>query len=51
MIKYTWLTKSKRLTKKEAKKILEKSGIDKNLLEKKPDNPEIYQETEKLELN
>ena len=50
LIKYTWLTKSKRLTKKEAKKILGKSGIDKNLLEKKPDNPEIYQETEKLEL-
>ena len=33
---------SKKVTKNEARKIIAESGINKNLLEQYPNNPEIY---------
>lgn len=47
LIKFVWLTQQKRLTKNEAREILEASKIDKDLLERQPDNPEIYNEVSK----
>lgn len=44
LIKYKFLTEGKRLTKKEAKRIVGDSGIDKDLLERAPDNKKIYEE-------
>lgn len=44
LVKYTWLVKKKRPTKNQARKIIEDSGIDKALLERQPDNPEIYEQ-------
>lgn len=51
LIKFVWLIYQKRLTKNQARKIISESGIDKNLLEKQPDNPKIYAEVSKIELN
>lgn len=49
IIKYAKFVHSKKVTKNEARKIISESGIDKNLLEKHPNNPEIYKLiTEKL---
>ncbi len=42
IIKYARLVSSKKMTKNEAREKVEKSGINKNLLEKHPNNPEIY---------
>jgi 16S rRNA (adenine1518-N6/adenine1519-N6)-dimethyltransferase len=42
ILKYHWLTQKQKLTKNEARNIVRESGIDKKLLEKTPDNPEIY---------
>lgn len=47
IIKYTRLARSKSLTKNQAREIVAKSGIDKDLLEKYPDNPMVYEEVEK----
>lgn len=50
LIKYVWLTQNKRLTKKEAKKLLDQSKIDKSLLERQPDNPEIYNQVNLIKI-
>lgn len=42
IIKYAKLVHSKRLTKNEARKIIAKSGIARDFLEKRPDNPLVY---------
>ncbi len=42
LITYARLVFRKKLTKRQAKKIIEKIGIATKLLEKPPDNPEIY---------
>lgn len=44
LIKYMYLTRGKRFSKNEAKRIINQSGINEALLEKPPDNPEIYQQ-------
>lgn len=43
IIKYEKLVYSKKVTKNQARKIITKSKIDKNLLERPPDNSEIYE--------
>lgn len=47
IIKYAKLVHSKNLTKNGAREFVTKSGIDKSLLEKYLDNPEVYEEVEK----
>jgi len=42
LIDYTRLTMNKNITKNEARDIVAKGGIDNSLLEKRPDNSEIY---------
>ena len=46
VIKYLKLVHLKNVTKNEARKIISESGIGKDLLEKHPDNPEIYELTQ-----
>jgi 16S rRNA A1518/A1519 N6-dimethyltransferase RsmA/KsgA/DIM1 with predicted DNA glycosylase/AP lyase activity len=42
LIKYARFVYSKKVTKNQAREIVAKSQIPKELLEKQPDNPEIY---------
>jgi 16S rRNA (adenine1518-N6/adenine1519-N6)-dimethyltransferase len=42
IIKYARLVYSKKVTKNEARKMIKEKNIDENLLEKHPNNPEIY---------
>ncbi len=42
LIKYEKLVHSKKVTKNEARKIINESGLDKNLLNKHPNTPKIY---------
>ena len=42
IIKYARLVHSKEVTKNEARGIVEKSEMDKNLFEQHPNSPEIY---------
>lgn len=46
LIKYQYLTSGERMTKNEARKIIEQSGINKKLLERPPETSEIYQQIE-----
>lgn len=49
IIKFTWLTEKTQITKNQAGKILNDTKIDTDLLEKSPDNSEIYSQiTEKF---
>lgn len=47
IIKYAKLVHAKPLTKNQARELVAKSGIDKDLLEKYPNSPTIYEEVEK----
>ncbi len=47
IIKYSKLVNKKFVTKNEARKIISKTKISKELLEKLPDNPEIYDQVDK----
>lgn len=42
LIRFAWLTEKKKLTKKEAKKIIERSEIDKDLIDTLPLDLEVY---------
>ncbi len=44
LIKYHWMVNKKRLTKKQSKELISRSGIDPKLLERVPNNPDIYQQ-------
>lgn len=47
LITYTRLGFKRKLTKNQAREVLKESGISENLLERQPDNPEIYEEISK----